>query len=109
MAEIREPGFRMTVYETRVAESSGHDELQEKEDRKDGDRPLNAYTVLQGRPDFTSAIRDARRDCVGGSLAVVSCGPPRMADACRGAVVEVLGDEGAGRPGVEFFNEAMAW
>jgi NAD(P)H-flavin reductase len=113
-AAVREPSLRMTVYQTRGAKSLGSSELEKNdEDGKEFPRgessSATAYTLLRDRPDFFSAIRDARRDCVGPSLAVVSCGPPRMADACRGAVVEVLGDEGAGRPGVEFFNEAMAW
>ena len=100
----------MTVYETKGAKTSSHDGLEEKQAVNGiGGPTAPAYTLLQGRPDFVSAIRDARRDCVGRSLAVVSCGPPRLADACRKGVVQVLGDgEGKGT-GVEFFNEAMAW
>jgi predicted ferric reductase len=109
-ATIRDPHFSMTVYETRGAKTSSHDGLEGKQAVDGiGGPAAPAYTLLQGRPDFVSAIRDARRDCVGRSLAVVSCGPPRLADACRKGVVEVLGDgEGKGT-GVEFFNEAMAW
>jgi NAD(P)H-flavin reductase len=105
-AAVREPRFTMTVYETRVG--SDGSENDEKTSGI-GNASSCSYRVLRGRPDFASTIRDARRNCIGNALAVVSCGPPRMADACRGAVMEVLGDEGAGRPGVEFFNEAMAW
>jgi NAD(P)H-flavin reductase len=105
-AAVREPGFRMTVYETKM----GSDGLKNDEKMPGtGNASSCSYRVLRDRPDFASTIRDARRNCMGNALAVVSCGPPRMADACRGAVVEVLGDEGAGRPRVEFFNEAMAW
>jgi predicted ferric reductase len=112
-AVMREPGFRMTVYETRGLDSPGSSELEKNGDGKEvsrgGSPPAPAYTLLQGRPDLSSAIRDARQNCVGRSLAVVSCGPPRLADACRRGVVEDVGDgEGTGT-GVEFFNEAMAW
>jgi NAD(P)H-flavin reductase len=105
-AAVREPRFTMTVYETRVGSDGSEND---KKTSGIGNASSCPYRVLRDRPDFASTIRDARRNCMGNALAVVSCGPPRMADACRGAVVEVLGDEGAGRPGVEFFNEAMAW
>jgi NAD(P)H-flavin reductase len=115
-AAVREPSFRMTVYQTRGAESLGSSELEKNDaDGKEFPYPrgksssATAYTLLQDRPDFFSAIRDARRDCVGPSLAVVSCGPPRMADACRRGVVQILGDDEGKGPGVEFFNEAMGW
>lgn len=91
----------MSVYETRGGSLGGGSE-------DGGEKGSSAaYALFQGRPDFASAIRDARRECVGSSLAVVCCGPPRLADACRRGVVEVLGEKDG--PGVEFFNEAMAW
>jgi len=122
-AALRDPGFRLTVYATRwggvadaaatldsslssVVDSPGNAEDTEKEKVK-SKATGSSYPVLRGRPDLTFAIRDARKNCTR-NLAVVVCGPPRMADACRKRVVEVLGDEGAG-PEVEFFNEAMGW
>lgn len=113
-AAVRDPNFRMSVYETRAAgggSSAGtkdDDGGLEEGEKRGGGRKGPAYALLRGRPDFASAIREARASCVGDRLAVVVCGPARMVDACRGAVVEVLGDEGAG-VGVEFYNEAMAW
>jgi predicted ferric reductase len=101
-ATMGNPNFRMSVYETRGGSPGGDGEKKSSDDTA-------AYALFPGRPDLASAIRDARRDCLGHSLAVVSCGPPRLADACRRGVVEVLEDgEGKGT-GVEFFNEAMAW
>nr|POE47010.1 putative ferric reductase transmembrane component [Quercus suber] len=63
------------------------------------------YTVRSGRPDIYAAVVDARAKCRR-DLAVVSCGPPAMADATRAAVVRALGEAG---PLVEFFNETAGW
>jgi hypothetical protein len=82
------------VYETRRA-SAGVEKTAST-----ASRPVKC-----GRPDIEATIREARRKCAR-NLAVVTCGPPRMADACRAAVVEVLGESG---PGVEFYNEAFGW
>jgi NAD(P)H-flavin reductase len=85
----------LVVYETRKASAD-----VEKMAPSKASRP-----VIHGRPDIGAVIREAREKC-GRNLAVVTCGPPRMADACRAAVVDVLGEKG---PGVEFYNEALGW
>jgi ferredoxin-NADP reductase len=83
--------FEMVVYETR---KPGRD--AEEMERK---------LVNHGRPDVELTIREAREKCKK-DLAVVVCGPPRMVDACRVAVVDVLGERG---PRVKFYNEALGW
>lgn len=65
----------------------------------------SVYSMHQGRPDMEAVIREARRNCTK-DLAVVTCGPPRMADQCRAAVVAVLEESG---PNVQYFNEALGW
>jgi NAD(P)H-flavin reductase len=92
---LNDSKFDLVVYETRKA---GAD--VEKTAPLKGSRP-----VVHGRPDVEATIRDARGKC-GRNLAVVTCGPPRMADACRAAIVAVLGESG---PDVEFYNEALGW
>lgn len=62
--------------------------------------------VVVGRPDVTAEIQSSAQGAVGGRLAVVACGPARMADDSRAAVVGVLG-EGFHR--VEYFQEAFNW
>ena len=91
---INDPRFDLVVYETRKA-SADVEKMASTASR----------AVQHGRPDIGVTIREARRNCAR-NLAVVTCGPPRMADACRAAVVEVLGESG---PGVEFYNEALGW
>jgi NAD(P)H-flavin reductase len=91
---INDPNFDLVVYETRKA--SGDVEKM----ASSASRP-----VQHGRPDIEATIREARGKCER-DMAVVVCGPPRMADACRAAVVESLGERG---PGVEFYNEALGW
>ena len=91
---INDPRFDLVVYETRKANA----------DAEKMASPVSR-PVHQGRPDIEATIRDARQKCAK-NLAVVTCGPPRMADACRAAIVAVLGESG---PGVEFYNEALGW
>ena len=91
---INDPEFDLVIYETRKA-SAGAEKTASTASRP----------VKHGRPDIEATIREARRKCAR-NLAVVTCGPPRMADACRAAVVEVLGESG---PGVEFYNESFGW
>ena len=91
---IGDSNFDLVVYETRRA-SAGVEKTAST-----ASRPVKC-----GRPDIEATIREARRKCAR-NLAVVTCGPPRMADACRAAVVELLGESG---PGVEFHNEAFGW
>lgn len=59
-----------------------------------------------GRPDVADEVADAVAAAGGGSLAVVACGPARMADDARRAVVEHLG-KGSSR--VEYFEESFKW
>lgn len=63
------------------------------------------YTIHTGRPDIYSEISKAREISLN-SLAVVCCGKPKMADACRKAVVGALGKPGVD---VEFYNETSGW
>ena len=62
--------------------------------------------VVTGRPDVTAEIQSSAQGAVGGRLAVVACGPARMADDSRAAVVGVLGQ---GFHRVEYFQEAFNW
>jgi NAD(P)H-flavin reductase len=91
---LNDARFDLVVYETRKAKADAE---------KMASKSLRP--VIHGRPDIGATIREAREKC-GRNLAVVTCGPPRMADACRAAVVEVLGESG---PGVGFYNEALGW
>lgn len=93
--------FDLAVYETR--REGGDVEKMAAPPSVSG--AAASHTVHYGRPDVEAAIREARQKCER-NLAVVTCGPPRMADACRAAIVEVLGEGG---PDVEFYNEALGW
>lgn len=95
---LSDANFELVVYETRKASADVE---------KRAAPPLSTALrpVLHGRPDIEATMREARAKC-SSNLAVVTCGPSRMADACRAAVVEVLGESG---PGVEFYNEALGW
>jgi NAD(P)H-flavin reductase len=94
---MHDPKFDLVVYETRKTRKASADIET---------MGLTALRAVQhGRPDIEATVRKARRRCAR-SLAGVTCGPPRMADACRAAVVRVLGESG---PEVEFYNEALGW
>lgn len=90
---INNPRFDLLVYKTRGS------------DEKATSGTACPYAVDHGRPDIEATIRDAREKCTR-DLAVVTCGPTRMADSCRAAVVEILGESG---PRVEYYNESLGW
>ena len=92
---LNDPKFDLVVYETRKVSA----------DVEKMASPTTTRAVRYGRPDIGATIREASRNCAR-NLAVVTCGPPRMADACRAAIVEVLGESGSD---VEFYNEALGW
>lgn len=69
------------------------------------DWPKKVSAVL-GRPDVSAEIKCAAQGAMGGSVAVVACGPAIMADEARRAVVGVLAE---GYHRVEYFQEAFNW
>ena len=62
--------------------------------------------VHYGRPQVRPEVEDLARNCRGRSLAVIACGPARMADDARKAVVDALS---RGRPAIEYFEESFNW
>lgn len=59
-----------------------------------------------GRPDARFEVEYAAREAGYDRLAVVACGPARMADETRKACVDMLGK---GFRGVEYFEESFKW
>lgn len=92
-AVIRNPRFHLDVY------------LTKNESKEATQSSGDPYAAHSGRPDIEVAVRDARARCKG-RLAVMCCGPPRMTDSCRKAVVRVMGEAGAE---MNFFNEMLTW
>lgn len=87
----------LDVYITKDEGSSGHNQ------------PANwpsEVRVLSDRPDVFAEVECATRDVEGGSLAVMACGPARMADDARRAVVNMLGRR---QCSVEYFEETFRW
>ncbi|PKS11020.1 hypothetical protein jhhlp_002779 [Lomentospora prolificans] len=62
--------------------------------------------IVPGRPDVYSTIEYAAYSSDGESLAIISCGPAKMADDSRRAAVTMLG---RGFHRVEYFQEAFNW
>ncbi len=69
-------------------------------------KALRGVTIEVGRPNVTQSVIDAAQDSGQQTLAVVACGPARMADEARRASVHVLG---RGFRGVEYFEESFKW
>jgi NAD(P)H-flavin reductase len=69
---------------------------------------LNTDRVQQhiGRPDIDSIISSAARDTRAGNMAVVACGPAKMVDDSRLAVVNVLKE---GNHNIDYYEESFAW
>ena len=93
--------FTLDVYVTGAADSDA--------DCIELDKLPSGFNVLHDRPDVRDEVRGAARELgVRERLAVVACGPARMADDARKAVVDVLG---TGRQGssIEYFEESFNW
>lgn len=96
----------VTQSKQRVVED---DDEEEREDGQVFGNPLpRGVRVLYGRPDVRGEVECAAQGSgVHSKLAVVACGPGRMADEARRAVVDVLGRRGAGD--IEYLEESFQW
>ncbi|KAI0833567.1 putative ferric-chelate reductase [Trametes gibbosa] len=71
-----------------------------------------APAILAGRPQMDALIGEALKQLVGGErVAVVACGPARMMDDLRRAVVNAYGtgEHQIRGDGLEYFEESFAW
>lgn len=65
-------------------------------------------TVQQhvGRPNIHSVVMSAARGAQGSNLAIVACGPAKMADDSRLAVVDALKN---GNHNIDYYEESFTW
>ncbi|GKU08506.1 unnamed protein product [Fusarium langsethiae] len=109
---VREPAFALDVLKTDIADTLGsanlsveihltthtpQDELQEWPSQ---------IALRRGRIDAAAVVTRATDIVAGESLAVVACGPARMADDARKTVYDLLR---RGVRGVEYFEESFQW
>ncbi|KAM6479473.1 ferric reductase like transmembrane component-domain-containing protein [Trichoderma sp. SZMC 28011] len=59
-----------------------------------------------GRPNIHSVVMSAARGSQGSNLAVVACGPAKMADDSRLAVVDALKN---GNHNIDYYEESFTW
>lgn len=59
-----------------------------------------------GRPNIHSVVMSAARGTQGSNLAVVACGPAKMADDSRLAVVDALKN---GNHNIDYYEESFTW
>lgn len=59
-----------------------------------------------GRPNIRSVVMSAADNARGGNLAVVACGPAKMADDSRLAVIHSLKDE---NHDIDYYEESFTW
>lgn len=67
---------------------------------------IKGLRILTGRPNVHAVVEETAQDAGQTSLAIVACGPARMADQTRKASVDMLG-EGFGE--IEYFEESFKW
>lgn len=67
---------------------------------------LKGLRVVKGRPDVGGVVGEVAAEAGRERLAVVACGPAKMADQTRRACVDALG---RGCKGVEYFEESFKW
>ena len=70
------------------------------------DHTQRGVTIVFGRPNVRLSVEDAAQDAGQQSLAIVACGPARMADEARKASVQMLRN---GFMGVGYFEESFKW
>lgn len=87
----------LDVYITKDERGSG--------DVRSSDLPKEVR-VLSDRPDVRAEVEITTKSSGGESLAVMACGPARMADDVRSSVVEMLAKR---HSNVEYFEEAFRW
>jgi NAD(P)H-flavin reductase len=68
--------------------------------------PPRGVSIVSGRPRVHSSVEEAAEDAGQQSLAIVACGPARMADEARRASVQMLAN---GYAGIEYFEESFKW
>ena len=82
------------------------DDKDEGDEDGERDKALRRVKIEAGRPDVVSSVEQAAQDAGQDRLAVVACGPGRMADEARRTSVKMLG---RGYHGVEYFEESFKW
>ncbi|ONH65304.1 Ferric reductase transmembrane component 3 [Cyberlindnera fabianii] len=87
---------------TLVQGVSSADETSEKESRSEK-MPENFHS---GRPDIAQLINTSGSATGSGSLAIMSCGPPKMCDQIRAMAAEAMGNSDNV---VDFFDELQVW
>ena len=70
------------------------------------DHVPRGVSIVVGRPNVHLSVEEAAQDAGQQSLAIVACGPARMADEARRASVQMLAN---GFRGVEYFEESFKW
>lgn len=112
---VREPGFADEVLRRDCGDLLGSDCLTVKVyitsstsvPRREGEVDFpNGVEMRRGRLNAGEVVHGAKARTGAGSLAVVACGPARVADDTRQAVVRVLGVE---KGWVEYFEESFQW
>ncbi|KAJ8115976.1 hypothetical protein OPT61_g2510 [Boeremia exigua] len=70
------------------------------------DHTSRGVSIIVGRPNVSLSVEEAAKDAGQQSLAVVACGPARMADEARKASVQMLAN---GFRGIDYFEESFKW
>ena len=109
---VREPGFARDVLATEAKEAITTGRLSvhlyvssQLNSLNIGEVPSQVEQHI-GRPNIHSIVLSAASGAQGGNLAVVACGPARMADDSRLAVVDALRE---GNHHIDYFEESFTW
>lgn len=99
----------------RPSTKSGHEKKKEEKDRDvDRERADRAHTTrpplnpILGRPDIMEIIENENR-ILTGKMAVLVCGPDKMVDGTREAVVKSVGKDAVEGSRIQYFEEAFGW
>lgn len=97
----------------RPSTRSNHEKRKERDDRDDRDRERTYSTrpplpLKIGRPNLMEIIENENR-MLTGKMAVLVCGPDKMVDGTREAVVKCVGKDAAEGARIQYFEEAFGW
>ena len=92
----------------RPSTRSNHEKTKEREekDHTHSTRPPLPLTI--GRPNIMEIIENENRRLTG-KMAVLVCGPDKMVDGTREAVVKYVGKDAAEGARIQYFEEAFGW
>ena len=106
-----EPAATMPKSVRRPSTRSNNEKTKDRDDDREKDRAHSTRPPLPltiGRPNIMKIIEQENQRLTG-KMAVLVCGPDRMVDGTREAVVKCVGKDAVEGARIQYFEEAFGW